>query len=34
MYLTALRPQEPGDQQKADAIAAAAKEADCLAMSM
>jgi hypothetical protein len=34
MYLTALRPQKPGDQQKADAIAAAAKEADCLAMSM
>ena len=27
MYLTALRPQKPGDQQKADTIAAAAKEA-------
>jgi hypothetical protein len=27
MYLTTLRPQKPGDQQKADAIAAAAKEA-------
>jgi hypothetical protein len=27
MHLTALRPQKPGDQQKADTIAAAAKEA-------
>jgi hypothetical protein len=27
MHLTALRPQKPGDQQKADAVAAAAKEA-------
>ena len=27
MYLTTLRPQKPGDRQKADAIAAAAKEA-------
>jgi hypothetical protein len=27
MYLTTLRPQKPGDQQKADAVAAAAKEA-------
>lgn len=27
MYLTTLRPQKPGDQQKADAIAAGAKEA-------
>jgi hypothetical protein len=27
MYLTSLRPSEPGDQQKADGIAAAAKEA-------
>jgi len=27
MYLTSLRPQKPGDQKKADAIAAAAKEA-------
>jgi hypothetical protein len=27
MYMTALRPMQPGDQQKADAVAAAAKQA-------
>jgi hypothetical protein len=27
MYMTTLRPQSPGDQKKADAVAAAAKEA-------
>ena len=27
MYMTSLRPQQPGDQQKADAVVAAAKQA-------
>jgi len=27
MYMTALRPQQPGDQQKADAVVAAARQA-------
>ncbi|MGB6111670.1 MAG: hypothetical protein WBG35_11145, partial [Acidobacteriaceae bacterium] len=27
MYLTSLRPMQPGDQQKADAVVAAAKQA-------
>ena len=27
MYMTSLRPREPGDQQRADAVAAAAKKA-------